>query len=132
MTPTLPSTMAALAAAGGPAPGALAGAAAPGGPAVPVQAYLAVAAVILAIGAVGLLVRRSPLAMLMCIELMWGAGNLALVAFARHLGDMGGQVMAFLALTVAAAEVAIGLALVVLIFRPRARADVDDVQELRG
>ncbi|HEY8486050.1 MAG TPA: NADH-quinone oxidoreductase subunit NuoK [Limnochordales bacterium] len=102
------------------------------GVAVPIQAYLAVALVLFAIGAGGLAVRRSPLAMLMCIELMWGAANLALVAFARRIGDMGGQVMAFFAITVAAAEVAIGLALVVLIFRPRPRADVDDVQELKG
>ena len=127
MTPAFPSAAAGLPKAAGPVldPGAW-------GPAVPLQAYLVVAAVILAVGAVGLLVRRSPLAMLMCIELMWGAANLGLVAFARWLGDMGGQVMAFLAVTVAAAEVAIGLALVVLIFRPRAQVDVDDVQELRG
>lgn len=100
--------------------------------AVPAGAYVAVACIVFAIGATGLLVRRSPLAVLMSIELMWGAANLALVAFARHWAEMAGQVMAFLAMTVAAAEVAIGLALVVLIFRPRARADVDDVQELKG
>ena len=95
-------------------------------------AYLAASAALLAIGAVGLAVRRSPLAMLMCVEIMWGAANLALVAFARYRGVMGGQVMAFVALSVAAAEVAVGLALVVLVFRPRGRADADDVQELRG
>ncbi len=101
-------------------------------PAAPTAAYVAVATVLMGIGALGVLLRRSPLAVLMSIEVMWSAANLALVAYARRWADMSGQILAFVAITVAAAEVAIGLALVVLTFRPRSRVDVDDVREMRG
>ncbi|HEY8498288.1 MAG TPA: NADH-quinone oxidoreductase subunit NuoK [Limnochordales bacterium] len=101
-------------------------------PGATLGAYLAVAALLFAIGAMGVLLRRSPLAMLMSVEIMWGAAGLALVAAARWWLDMSGQVVALLAMMVAAAEVAIGLALVVAIFRPRERVDVDDVRDLAG
>jgi len=94
--------------------------------------YLALAAVLFALGGVGVLLRRSPLISLMCVELMWNAANLAFVTFARIHGNMDGQVFAFLTITVAAAEAAIGLALIVLLFRRREHVDVDDVHSLRG
>ncbi|MHB9145988.1 MAG: NADH-quinone oxidoreductase subunit NuoK [Symbiobacteriia bacterium] len=100
--------------------------------AAPVSAYVLVAAVLFAIGGVGVLVRRSPLALLMSVEVMWNAANLALVTFARQYASLDGQVFAFLVITVAAAEVAIGLAIIVLIFRKRQAVDVDDVRALRG
>lgn len=94
--------------------------------------YLALAAVIFALGGVGVLLRRSPLIMLMSVELMWNAANLALITFARMHGNMDGQIFAFLVITVAAAEAAIGLAIIVLLFRKRDHVDVDEVQSLRG
>jgi len=97
-----------------------------------VQAYLALSGILLVIGAAGLMLRRSPLVMLMCVEIMLNAANLAFVAFARHLGNMEGHIFTFLVITVAAAEVAIGLAIIVLLFRERDAADVDDVNTLRG
>lgn len=101
-------------------------------PGATLEAYLVVAALLFGIGAMGVLLRRSPLAMLMSVEIMWSAVGLAFVAAARWWLDMSGQVLTFLAMTVAAAEVAIGLALVVIIFRPRERVDVDDVHDLVG
>lgn len=97
-----------------------------------VQGYLVLSGILFAIGGAGLLLRRSPLVMLMCVEIMLNAANLAFIAFARHWGDMAGQVFTFLVVTVAAAEVAIGLAIIVLLFRHRDAADVDDVNVLRG
>src|SRR5690606_32836632 len=76
--------------------------------------------------------RRSPLVMLMCVEIMLNAANLAFIAFARYWGDMTGQIFTFLVVTVAAAEVAIGLAIIVLLFRHKDAADVDDINALRG
>lgn len=99
---------------------------------VPVNAYLALAAVLFAIGGLGVLIRRSPLVILMCVELMWNAANLAFITFARQLPNMDGQIMAFLVITVAAAEVGIGLALIVLLFRRREHADIDDIRSLWG
>ncbi|WP_324717470.1 NADH-quinone oxidoreductase subunit NuoK [Carboxydochorda subterranea] len=101
-------------------------------PGAPVEAYMAVAVVLFGIGGLGVLVRRSPLAMLMSVEVMWNAAGLAFLAYARHLGEPSGQVMAFLAMTVAAAEAAIGLALIVTIFRARRHVDADDVRQLNG
>jgi NADH-quinone oxidoreductase subunit K len=99
---------------------------------VPLQAYIIVSAVVFAIGGAGVLVRRSPLVMLMCIELMWNAVNLTFLAFYRWHGVPDGQVFAFLIITVAAAEAAIGLAIVVLLFRRRDTVDIDDIRQLRG
>ena len=84
------------------------------------------------IGAVGLLVRRNPLVMFMCVELMLNAVNLTFVTFARELGDVGGQVVVFFVLVVAAAEVVVGLGIIVSILRRRPGATADDVSWLRG
>ena len=94
--------------------------------------YLALAAVVFATGAVGLLVRRNPLIMFMCVELMLNAVNLTFVAFGRDLGDLAGQVSVFFVLVVAAAEVVVGLAIVVAIMRRRSGATADDMSLLRG
>jgi NADH-quinone oxidoreductase subunit K len=99
---------------------------------VPGAWYLTVAALMFCIGAVGLLVRRNPLVMFMCVELMLNAVNLTFVTFARMLDDVGGQVFVFFTLVVAATEVVVGLALIVLIFRRRQGATADDISLLRG
>jgi NADH-quinone oxidoreductase subunit K len=99
---------------------------------VPASYYLTVGAVLFSIGAVGLLIRRNVLVMFMCVELMLNAVNLTFVTFARMLDDIGGQVFVFFTLVVAAAEVVIGLALIVSIFRRRQGATADDVSLLRG
>ena len=94
--------------------------------------YLTVAALLFTIGAVGLLIRRNTLVMFMCVELMLNAVNLSFVAFARALDDITGQVIVFFVLVVAAAEVAVGLAIIVAIFRRRRHATADDLQALKG
>ena len=94
--------------------------------------YLVLAAALFTIGAVGLLVRRNTLVMFMCIELMLNAANLTFVSFAKALDDIGGQVIVFFTLVVAAAEVAIGLAIIVAIFRRRQDVTADDVDLLKG
>ena len=94
--------------------------------------YLVVAALLFTIGAVGLLVRRNVLVMFMCVELMLNAANLTFVTFSRALNDIGGQVIVFFTLVVAAAEVAVGLAIIVAIFRRRRGATADDVRLLKG
>lgn len=96
------------------------------------QGYLILSGVIFTIGGSGVLLRRSPLAILMCVELMWNAANIALIAAARYWGNVEGHILAFLVITVAAAEVAIGLAIIVLLFRRKEAADVDDLQTLKG
>ncbi|MBV9233735.1 MAG: NADH-quinone oxidoreductase subunit NuoK [Candidatus Eremiobacteraeota bacterium] len=99
---------------------------------VPTGHYVALAAVIFFIGVLGVIVRRNPLIMLMSIELMLNAGNLLLVAFARAWLQNAGQIFAFIVITVAAAEAAIGLAIIVTTFRPARFVDVDDVRSLHG
>ena len=94
--------------------------------------YLTVAALLFTIGAVGLLIRRNTLVMFMCVELMLNAVNLTFVSFAKALNDVGGQVIVFFTLVVAASEVAVGLAIIVAIFRRRPRATADDVDLLKG
>jgi NADH-quinone oxidoreductase subunit K len=94
--------------------------------------YLVLAAALFSIGAIGLLVRRNVLVMFMCIELMLNAVNLTFVAFAKALNDIGGQVLVFFTLVVAAAEVAVGLAIIVAIFRRRPEATADDLRVLEG
>ena len=94
--------------------------------------YLAVGGIIFTIGAVGLLVRRNVLVMFMCVELMLNAVNLTFVTFARELNDIGGQVVVFFVLVVAAAEVVVGLGIIVSIFRRRVEATADDISMLRG
>jgi NADH-quinone oxidoreductase subunit K len=94
--------------------------------------YLVLASVIFTIGAVGLLVRRNTLVMFMCVELMLNAVNLTFVTYAHALNDIGGQVLVFFTLVVAAAEVAVGLAIIVAIFRRRQDVTADDVDLLKG
>ena len=94
--------------------------------------FLVLGALLFAIGAVGLLIRRNPLVMFMCVELMLNAVNLTFVSFARELGDVGGQVVVFFVLVVAAAEVVVGLGIIVSILRRRPGATADDVSWLRG
>jgi NADH-quinone oxidoreductase subunit K len=99
---------------------------------VPVEAYIIVSAILFFIGVVGIIVRRNPLIQLMSIELLFNSANLALVTFAREWGNIAGHIFAFLVITVAAAEAAIGLAIVVIVFRKRALVDVDEVAALKG
>ena len=94
--------------------------------------YLVVAALLFTIGAAGLLLRRNVLVMFMCVELMLNAANLTFVTFADALDDVGGQAIVFFTLVVAAAEVAVGLAIIVAIFRRRRGATADDVRLLKG
>jgi NADH-quinone oxidoreductase subunit K len=94
--------------------------------------YLAVGGIIFTIGAIGLLVRRNVLVMFMCVELMLNAVNLTFVTFARELDDIGGQVVVFFVLVVAAAEVVVGLGIIVSIFRRRVEATADDISMLKG
>jgi NADH-quinone oxidoreductase subunit K len=94
--------------------------------------FLFLSAFLFVIGAVGVLVRRNPLVILICIELMLNAANLALVTFARQLQNMEGQLFALMSMTVAAAEAVIGLAILVDIFRVREVEDIDELSELKG
>ena len=94
--------------------------------------YLSSRALVFCIGAGGILVRRSPLVILLCLELMLNAANLALVAFARANGNQDGQVFAVIVMVVAACEVAVGLGLIVAIYRRRLPVDVDELRELQG
>jgi NADH-quinone oxidoreductase subunit K len=98
----------------------------------PVQGYLALSAMLFALGAAGVLRRRNPLVMLMCIELMLNAVNLSFVTFGRMLNDVTGQVIVFFVLVVAAAEVVVGLGIIVAIARRRPGATADDLSLLRG
>jgi NADH:ubiquinone oxidoreductase subunit K len=94
--------------------------------------YLAVSAMIFSIGAVGVLLRPNPLVLLLCLELMLNAANLALVAFSRMWGHEDGQIFALIVLVVAACEVTVGLGLIVGIYRRRLPVNVDDLNELSG
>lgn len=96
------------------------------------EAYVALSAVLFAVGGLGVLVRRSPLVTLMSIEVMWGSAGLAFLAFAREWGNVAGHAATFMMMVIAAAEAAIGLALIVLLFRDRQEADVDHIRLLRG
>jgi len=97
-----------------------------------VEWYLVLSALLFAIGAGGVLVRRSPVVILLCLELMLNAGNLALVAFSRMHGNDDGQIFAIVVMVVAACEVVVGLGLIVAIFRRKLPLDVDELRGLRG
>ena len=97
-----------------------------------VEWYIVLSSLLFAIGATGILIRRSPIVILLCLELMLNAGNLALLAFSRMVGNQQGQVFALIVMVVAACEVVIGLGLIVAIFRRRLPLDVDELKELRG
>ncbi|MEY3817732.1 MAG: NADH-quinone oxidoreductase subunit NuoK [Actinomycetota bacterium] len=94
--------------------------------------YLVLAAVLFSIGTFGVLVRRNPLVMFMCIELMLNAVNLTFVALARELNDINGQTIVFFVMVVAAAEVVVGLGIIVSIMRNRSALTADDLAELKG
>ena len=94
--------------------------------------FLLLSAFLFCIGATGVLTRRNPLVVLLSLELMLNAGNLALIAFSRMLGDGEGQIFALIVMVVAACEVVVGLGLIVAMFRRRLPIDVDEVAEMRG
>ena len=93
--------------------------------------YIVLSAILLTIGAVGFMVRRNAIVAFMCVELMLNASNLALVTFSRVHGELDGQIAAFFVMVVAAAEVVVGLAIIVTIFRTRRSASVDDANLLK-
>ena len=101
-------------------------------PAPTTLSYLVVAALLFVMGTVGVMVRRNPLIMFMCIELMLNAVNLSFVALARELTDINGQSIVFFVLVVAAAEVVVGLGIIVAIMRNRSSLSADDMAELAG
>ncbi len=98
---------------------------------VPVQWYLLLAAVLFGVGLVGVLIKRNAIVVMMCIELMLNAANLTFLAFARQQGNIGGHAIAFFVIAVAAAEAAVGLAIVIAIYRTRGSVNMDEVRELR-
>ena len=99
---------------------------------LPVVYYIGLSAILFTIGALGVLIRRNSIVIFMSVELMLNAANLAFVAFARNFGEMQGQLFVFFVMTVAAAEVAVGLALIVAIFRTKQSIDVDQMNSLKG
>jgi len=94
--------------------------------------FLVLSAFIFVIGAAGVLTRRNPLVVLLCLELMLNAGNLALISFSRMHGDESGQMFALIVMVIAACEVVIGLGIIVAMYRNRLPIDVDEMSELRG
>jgi NADH:ubiquinone oxidoreductase subunit K len=94
--------------------------------------YLVVSALIFCIGGAGVLLRRNPLVVLLCLELMLNAANLALIAFSRMHGNHDGQIFAIIVIVVAACEVTVGLGLIVALYRRRLPIDVDELRELQG
>ena len=97
----------------------------------PISYYVALSVVLFSIGAVGVLLRRNAIVIFMCIELMLNAANLAFVAFARQQMSVDGQVIVFFVMTVAAAEAAVGLAIIIAVFRHRQTVNADDLRLLR-
>ncbi len=99
---------------------------------VPTVYVIGLSAVLFALGVTGVLIRRNAIVIFMAIELMLNAANLAFIAFAREAGSMAGQVIVFFVIAVAAAEVAVGLALIVAIHRSRGTIDIDEISSLHG
>jgi len=99
---------------------------------LPVAYYIGLSAVLFTLGALGVLIRRNSIVIFMSVELMLNAANLAFVAFARAYESMSGQIFVFFVMTVAAAEVAVGLALIVAIFRSKQSIDVDQMNTMKG
>jgi NADH-quinone oxidoreductase subunit K len=99
---------------------------------IPLSGFLAVSAILFVMGALGVLIRRNAIIIFMSIELMLNAANLAFVAFARSYDVLSGQMFVFFVMTVSAAEVAVGLALIVAIFRSKHSIDVDQMSSLKG
>ncbi len=98
---------------------------------VPLNYYLALSAIMFSLGTLGVVSRRNPIVMFMSLELMFNAANLAFVSFARYYNMLNGQIFVFFVMVVAAAEVAVGLALIVVIFRNRHNIDVDEMNKLK-
>lgn len=98
---------------------------------VPLSWYLGLSALLFTIGAVGVFIKRNAISIFLCIELMLNSANLTLVAFSGFFGDLGGQLFVFIVMTVAAAEAAVGLAIIISIFRNRESLNVDDVDALK-
>ncbi|HHZ90309.1 TPA: NADH-quinone oxidoreductase subunit NuoK [Candidatus Poribacteria bacterium] len=96
------------------------------------QYYMVLSALLFTIGVIGVLIRRNAIIIFMCIEIMLNAVNLLFVAFSRELGDPSGQVIVFFVMTVAAAEVAIGLAIIVSVFNNHATVNVDEIRSMKG
>src|SRR5260221_13231541 len=101
-------------------------------PAVPVEYFVLLSAVLFIMGVLGVLVRRNAIMIFMSIELMLNSANLALVAFARQWGEVSGKLIVFFVITVAAAEVAVGLALVVAVFKTQKTIDIDELHAMEG
>lgn len=99
---------------------------------VPLAWYLILATLLFTIGAVGVLIKRNPIVIFMCVELMLNAVNLTFISFGRYLGDPGGQMFTIFVMAVAAAEVAVGLGILLSIFRSREDINVDEVSLLKG
>ena len=98
---------------------------------VPLQWYLWLSAAVFAIGVAGFLTRRNVIIMFMSVELMLNAANISLVSFSHYLKDMGGQILVFFIIAVAASEAAIGLAIIISLFRNKATTNVDEVNEMK-
>jgi len=99
---------------------------------LPIEYYMALSAILFTLGVVGVLVRRNAIIIFMSVELMLNAANLAFVAFARFYESLNGQIFVFFVMAVAAAEVAVGLALIVAIFRTKRSINVDEINSLKG
>ncbi len=99
---------------------------------IPLDYYLILSAILFTIGVVGVLIKRNPIVIFMCVELMLNAVNLTFVAFSRYKSDLGGQMMVIFVMAVAAAEVAVGLGILVSIFRNRASISVDEIDLMKG
>ena len=99
---------------------------------IPLTFPLILSALLFTTGTVGVMIRRNAIMLFMCVELMLNAANIAFIAFARHFGRLDGQVFVFFVITVAAAEVAVGLSLIVAIFQSRHSIEVDDLHQLQG
>ena len=99
---------------------------------VTIDWYVALSTILFTIGALGVLLRRNAIIVFMSVEMMLNSANLLFVAFSRHLGDLNVQVLVFFVITVAAAEVAVGLALIVTIFRTKRSINIDEINTLKG
>lgn len=99
---------------------------------IPIEYFVVLSAILFVMGVLGVLIRRNAIMIFMSVELMLNAANLALVAFSRQWGEVGGQLFVFFVMTVAAAEVAVGLALIVAIFRTKKSIDIDELNSMQG
>ncbi|MHB8625256.1 MAG: NADH-quinone oxidoreductase subunit NuoK [Aggregatilineales bacterium] len=99
---------------------------------IPIEYFVVLSAILFVMGVLGVLIRRNAIMIFMSVELMLNAANLSLVAFSRQWGDIGGQLFVFFVMTVAAAEVAVGLALIVAIFRSKKSIDIDELTSMKG